>query len=184
MHPHAAACCPGMPCELIFPPRGREQPHAAVPRHAPFALVPRSQPAPVSMHGGHSERRPTGQRAFISYMMARGRFPRNLCTQRASLDPTALTDPLLDPLPGLSSRSPRCSSSRTRPCCWRPSRASRRLLRPAQQARQAPLPCAHTSASARCTLPRQPCVPMHPRPRFTDPVASPCPCWCSVSTTP
>ena len=30
-------------------------------------------------------------------MMARGRFPRHLCTDRAALDPTALTDPLLDP---------------------------------------------------------------------------------------
>ena len=110
----------------------------------------------------------------MSYMMARGRFPRHLCTHRASLDPTALTDPLLDPLPGLSSRSPRCSSSRTRAWSWRPSRPSQPLIGQRQQARQRALACPHTSAPARCTLRRRPCVPMRPHPRVADRVVARC----------
>ena len=119
---YAPARCGMLPRHARCPYIPARRPGAATCRRAPpcTTCTRALEPASAGEHGGKSDRRPTANRAFImafiSYMMARGRFARHPCTHRSYLDPTALTDPLLDPLPGLSSRSPRCSSSRTRPC--------------------------------------------------------------------
>ena len=78
------------------------------------------QPAPAAASAGdwigRSVWRVPAQRALPPPIMARAPFQRLLCMPCANLNPTTLTEPLLDPRAGVNMQHTRCPSSPTPRC--------------------------------------------------------------------